>query len=192
MLFRSGDAGLLAAAHEGDEVEIVLDATPFYAEGGGQQADWGRMSVNAPGREAELTVVDVQTPVPGLIAHRVTVLSGEARPGDIVLAQVDVDRRASVSRSHSATVRATHSGSSSGRSCPARVCSRRGAPQARLMACEHRQSIKRSALLHSSSIGAPGRVRLARKRRAAHHCRTALRTPSGCCRCNSSQRSITT
>ncbi|WP_375475268.1 alanine--tRNA ligase [uncultured Jatrophihabitans sp.] len=98
-----GSAGLLPAAGEGDDVEIVLDATPFYAEGGGQQADWGRITVNAAGREAELRVVDVQQPVPGLITHRVTVLSGEVRPGDLVLAQVDPERRAAVSRSHSAT-----------------------------------------------------------------------------------------
>src|SRR5581483_5358132 len=98
-----GPNGLLPAAGEGDDVEIVLDATPFYAEGGGQQPDWGRLRVNNNGREAELTVVDVQQPVPGLITHRVTVLSGEVRPGDVVLASVDIDRRASVSRSHSAT-----------------------------------------------------------------------------------------
>ncbi|MGI8678667.1 MAG: alanine--tRNA ligase [Jatrophihabitans sp.] len=98
-----GATGLLPAASEDDDVEIVLDATPFYAEGGGQQPDWGRISVNSNGREAELTVVDVQQPVPGLIVHRVTVLSGEVRPGDHVLAQVDPSRRASVSRSHSAT-----------------------------------------------------------------------------------------
>ncbi|HEV7206256.1 MAG TPA: alanine--tRNA ligase, partial [Jatrophihabitans sp.] len=98
-----GPDGLLAAAHEGDEVEIVLDTTPFYAEGGGQQADWGRLTVNAPDRAAELTVVDVQSPLPGLRAHRSVVLSGEVRPGDVVLAQVDIERRASVSRSHSAT-----------------------------------------------------------------------------------------
>jgi alanyl-tRNA synthetase len=61
------------------------------------------MTVNAPGREAEITVVDVQQPVPGLIAHRATVLSGEVRPGDVVLARVDIERRASVSRSHSGT-----------------------------------------------------------------------------------------
>ncbi|GAB2462755.1 alanine--tRNA ligase [Jatrophihabitans fulvus] len=98
-----GPDGLLPAAGQGQDVEIVLDATPFYAEGGGQQADWGRLSVNANGREAELTVVDVQQPVPGLIVHRVSVLSGEVRPGDPVLASVDPARRASVSRSHSAT-----------------------------------------------------------------------------------------
>ena len=98
-----GPAGLLPAAGEGDEVEVVLDVTPFYAEGGGQEADQGRLTVNAPGREAELVVVDVQSPLPGLIAHHATVLSGEVRPGDVVLAQVDLQRRASVSRSHSAT-----------------------------------------------------------------------------------------
>jgi alanyl-tRNA synthetase len=98
-----GDAGILPAAGEGDDVEIVLDSTPFYAEGGGQQPDWGRITVNTGDRTAELTVVDVQQPVPGLITHRVTVLSGEVRPGDLVLAQVDPNRRASVSRSHSAT-----------------------------------------------------------------------------------------
>jgi len=98
-----GDAGLLPAATEGDDVEVVLDITPFYAEGGGQEPDWGRLRVNSGGREAELTVVDVQQPLPGLITHRVTVLSGEVHPGDVVLAQVDPNRRAAVSRSHSAT-----------------------------------------------------------------------------------------
>jgi len=98
-----GDEGPLAGAGEGDEVEIVLDATPFYAEGGGQQPDWGRLSVSAPGRDAEMQVIDVQAPLVGLIAHKVTVLSGEVRPGDVALARVDVTRRASISRSHSAT-----------------------------------------------------------------------------------------
>jgi alanyl-tRNA synthetase len=98
-----GPTGLLPAAIEGADVEIVLDVTPFYAEGGGQQPDQGRITVSAPGREADLAVVDVQSPLPGLITHRVTVLSGEVRPGDHVLAQVAVDRRASISRSHSAT-----------------------------------------------------------------------------------------
>jgi alanyl-tRNA synthetase len=98
-----GEQGLLPVAGAGDQLEIVLDSTPFYAEGGGQQADWGRLSVNAPDHEAEIAVLDVQQPLPGLIAHRVEVLSGEVRPNDVVLAQVDIGRRASVSRSHTAT-----------------------------------------------------------------------------------------
>jgi alanyl-tRNA synthetase len=98
-----GEDGLLPVAHEGDEVLVVLDATPFYAEGGGQQPDWGRITINAPDHTAELSVLDVQSPLPGLIAHRVLVHSGEVRPGDAALAEVDVSRRRSVSRSHSAT-----------------------------------------------------------------------------------------
>jgi alanyl-tRNA synthetase len=98
-----GDAGVLDAAGEGDEIELVLDATPFYAEGGGQQPDLGRITVSGPGHDAELEVLDVQAPVPGVIAHKVKVLRGEVRLGDPALALVDVGRRASVSRSHSAT-----------------------------------------------------------------------------------------
>jgi alanyl-tRNA synthetase len=97
------DGSLVDGASEGDEVEIVLDATPFYAEGGGQQADWGRITINAPGHEAELEVLDVQSPLPGLVAHTVRVVRGELRPGDPALAAVDITRRAAVSRSHSAT-----------------------------------------------------------------------------------------
>jgi len=98
-----GESGVLEAAGEGDEVELVLDVTPFYAEGGGQQPDLGRITINAAGHEAELEVLDVQAPVPGVIAHKVKVVRGEVRPGDAALALVDVGRRASVSRSHSAT-----------------------------------------------------------------------------------------
>ena len=98
-----GDEGLLPAAGEGDEVLVVLDITPFYAEGGGQQPDWGRITVSAPGHEGVLEVIDVQSPMPGLIAHRVRVVSGELRPGDQALAEVDTGRRRAISRSHSAT-----------------------------------------------------------------------------------------
>ena len=93
----------LAEAGEGDEVEVVLDVTPFYAEGGGQLADTGRLLVRSGSRDAELEVLDVQQPVPGLTVHRARVLSGAVRPGDDVHAAVDVDRRRSVSRSHSGT-----------------------------------------------------------------------------------------
>ncbi|MFL6128061.1 MAG: alanine--tRNA ligase [Mycobacteriales bacterium] len=93
----------IAEAGEGAEVEVVLDVTPFYAEGGGQLADTGRIAVRSGARDAQLEVVDVQQPVPGLIVHRSRVLSGAVRPGDDVYAAVDTDRRRSVSRSHSGT-----------------------------------------------------------------------------------------
>jgi alanyl-tRNA synthetase len=87
------------AAGEGSAVEVVLDRTPFYAEGGGQQADTGVLR----GDGFLVTVTDVQSPVTGLIVHRGTVGHGEVRVGAAALASVDVDRRAAVSRSHSAT-----------------------------------------------------------------------------------------
>jgi alanyl-tRNA synthetase len=97
------DGRVLPAAGEGDEVEVVLDATPFYPEGGGQLADTGVIEVSSGARQAELQVLDVQSPVPGLIVHRAKVLSGELRPGDDAHAAVDVHRRRAVSRSHTAT-----------------------------------------------------------------------------------------
>jgi len=94
-----GADGVLAGAGEGDEIEVILDATPFYAEGGGQQPDLGFLTVG----NGRLEVLDVQSPLPGLIVHRAKVLSGEIRPGELVHATVDVDRRRSISRAHTAT-----------------------------------------------------------------------------------------
>jgi len=88
------------AAAEGDEVEVVLDRTPFYAEGGGQLADTGRIRVEGGG---ELEVYDVQVPVAGLIVHRARVVSGEVVVGLPVRSEVDVERRWAISRSHTAT-----------------------------------------------------------------------------------------
>jgi alanyl-tRNA synthetase len=87
------------AASEGDFVELVLDTTPFYAEGGGQQADTGLINVGA----GQLEVVDVQQPVPGLIVHKARVLRGEVRAGEAGFAEIDVTRRKAISRSHTAT-----------------------------------------------------------------------------------------
>jgi alanyl-tRNA synthetase len=89
----------LPAAGEGDEVEIVLDATPFYAEGGGQQPDMGLITVGG----GELEVLDVQSPVPGLIVHRARVRRGEVRAGETGFARIDLGRRRAVSRAHTAT-----------------------------------------------------------------------------------------
>ncbi|GAB3442440.1 alanine--tRNA ligase [Actinophytocola sediminis] len=83
----------------GAEVEVVLDRTPFYAEGGGQLADTGRIV----GDGFEVEVHDVQSPVAGLNVHRGKVLSGEVLLDATVSAEVDPSRRRAVSRSHSAT-----------------------------------------------------------------------------------------
>ncbi len=88
------------AAGAGTEVEVVLDRTPFYAEGGGQLADQGVIKL---GNGAEIEIYDVQSPLPGLIVHRGKVRAGEARAGDSALAEIDTERRRAISRSHTAT-----------------------------------------------------------------------------------------
>ncbi|PWU56268.1 alanine--tRNA ligase [Micromonospora sp. S4605] len=94
-----GAAGPVSAAVEGDTVELVLDATPFYAEGGGQQPDHGMITVG----DGQVEVLDVQQPVPGLIVHRARVVRGEVRPGQTGFAEIDASRRRAISRSHTAT-----------------------------------------------------------------------------------------
>ncbi|MGI8723519.1 MAG: alanine--tRNA ligase, partial [Geodermatophilaceae bacterium] len=93
------DGAQVSAAGAGTEVEIVLDATPFYAEAGGQLADQGLIT----GDGASVSVHDVQAPMPGLIVHRGRVDSGELQVGSSALAEVDVGRRLSISRAHTAT-----------------------------------------------------------------------------------------
>ncbi|NJP33839.1 alanine--tRNA ligase [Micromonospora thermarum] len=94
-----GAEGPRRAAVEGDTIELVLDATPFYAEGGGQQPDLGRITVGG----GQVEVLDVQQPVPGLIVHRARVLRGEVRAGETGFAEIDTSRRRAISRSHTAT-----------------------------------------------------------------------------------------
>ena len=90
----------VSSARMGEEVEVVLDRTPFYAEGGGQVADWGKL---VSGSGAQVEIEDVQTPLPGLFVHRGKVLSGEITVGEQVFAEIDNDRRHALSRSHTAT-----------------------------------------------------------------------------------------
>jgi alanyl-tRNA synthetase len=91
------------AASAGSEVSVVLDRTPFYAEGGGQLPDHGVIRTEGAGGLAEIEVTDVQTPLPGLTVHRGRVRSGEVTAGDPAYAEIDVDRRRATSRSHTAT-----------------------------------------------------------------------------------------
>ncbi|MEU1308492.1 alanine--tRNA ligase [Streptomyces cinnamoneus] len=88
------------AASEGDEVEVVLDRTPFYAEGGGQLADQGRIKLD---NGAVIEVRDVQKPVPGVNVHKGVVQVGEVTVGASAYAVIDVRRRRAIARAHSAT-----------------------------------------------------------------------------------------
>jgi alanyl-tRNA synthetase len=94
------DGKAVKEAHRGDEVEIILDRTPFYAEGGGQLADAGLLR-GADG--ALFEVDDVQTPIPGLIVHRGRVVQGSWLAGAPVHAVIDIERRRGISRAHTAT-----------------------------------------------------------------------------------------
>ena len=84
----------------GSELEIMLDRTPFYAEGGGQLADNGVIKL---ANGAVVKIEDVQTPVPGLFVHRGTVVSGVVKNGEAVVAEIDLQRRLAISRAHTAT-----------------------------------------------------------------------------------------
>jgi alanyl-tRNA synthetase len=88
------------SAYAGQDVELVLDRTPFYAEGGGQLADGGKITLSSG---AVVEIDDVQTPVNGLSVHRGRVISGEVSLGSDALAEIDVERRHAISRAHTAT-----------------------------------------------------------------------------------------
>ena len=88
------------SASGGQEIEVILNRTPFYAEGGGQLADGGRITLSTG---AVIEIDDVQTPVNGLSVHRGRVLSGEVTVGSDALAEIDIERRHAISRAHTAT-----------------------------------------------------------------------------------------
>ena len=88
------------AANAGDEVEVLIDRTSFYAEGGGQLADHGLITLD-DGTKVEID--DVQMPVPGLYVHRGRVLTGAVTVGNKAISQVDIERRLAISRAHTAT-----------------------------------------------------------------------------------------
>jgi alanyl-tRNA synthetase len=84
---------------EGEEGEVILEATPFYAEAGGQVGDTGWL-IGPAGRA---DVLDVQRPVEGVIVHRVRVASGRVATHERVSAEVDDERRSAIRRNHTAT-----------------------------------------------------------------------------------------
>ena len=90
----------VASASQGEDVEIVLNRTPFYAEGGGQLADGGRITLS---NGAVIEIDDVQSPVQGLSVHRGRVISGSIEVGSDALAEIDNERRHAISRAHTAT-----------------------------------------------------------------------------------------
>jgi alanyl-tRNA synthetase len=109
-LIRGGQA--VSSVEVGDEVELVLTATPFYVESGGQVSDTGHI-IGLPGENGDgadeergrwvVAVQDMRRPVQDLVVHTGRVLKGQPRVGDRAAANVDVERRMDIMRNHTAT-----------------------------------------------------------------------------------------
>ena len=95
---RAGE-GSATALREGEEGELILEATPFYAEAGGQVGDTGLLS----GPSGRAVVLTTYRPGEGIIAHKVRVEQGELAPGQPVRAEVDAARRDAIRRNHTGT-----------------------------------------------------------------------------------------
>ncbi|AZV44507.1 alanine--tRNA ligase [Peribacillus asahii] len=93
------DGELITEAHEGEEVQIILDQTPFYAESGGQIADTGMITSEA----VQLAVQDVQKAPNGQNLQRVTVVAGTLSADAQVTATVDYANRSEIVKNHTAT-----------------------------------------------------------------------------------------
>lgn len=93
------DGQIVESLSAGDEGEIILNVTPFYAEMGGEVGDTGLLF--SDGRSAQVT--DTKTPEAGLVVHKVVVQNGTFTVGDTVTAAVDAKRRACIARNHTCT-----------------------------------------------------------------------------------------
>ena len=95
----SGQAAPQGHAVQGQQVEIVLQDTPFYAEGGGQVGDQGTIT----GPNGVVRIADTQSPVAGLTMHHGVVERGDLSLGETVTAEVEASHRLDSARNHSGT-----------------------------------------------------------------------------------------
>jgi len=86
-------------AKAGDEIDIILDTTPFYPEAGGQIGDRGTITK----RGTKIKVLDTQRPLPEIIVHRAKIIKGSIRKGNKVEANIDMEKRLATARNHTAT-----------------------------------------------------------------------------------------
>ena len=93
------DGQRVASIAEGEEGEIILNTTPFYAEMGGEVGDTGVIATN----DSTAEVVDTKAPEKGLTCHYVKVTGGRLIEGEQVVATVDAERRARITRNHTGT-----------------------------------------------------------------------------------------
>jgi alanyl-tRNA synthetase len=93
------DGVAVERAEKGEQIDILLDKTPFYGESGGQAGDRGTLSSS----QGEIAINDTTRPVSGLFAHHGLVSEGSLSVGDAVTALIDVERRKHIRRHHTAT-----------------------------------------------------------------------------------------
>lgn len=93
------DGKAVETANAGEQVQLVINQTPFYGESGGQMGDTGTISAD----NAKLTVSDTQKKGEGLFVHVATVTEGTIKVGDAVALTVDHARRSRLRANHSAT-----------------------------------------------------------------------------------------
>nr|MBP7602196.1 hypothetical protein [Thermoflexales bacterium] len=98
-LLREGE--LSGTAVTGERIDVILPATPFYVEGGGQVSDTG--TITAADGGWSMRVLDTRRPVASLIVHTCEVLAGTPAAGDPCVAAVDAVRRADIMRNHTVT-----------------------------------------------------------------------------------------
>jgi len=86
-------------AAKGDKIEVFLNKTPFYAEKGGQTGDSGTIATAT----GTIKILGATAPVADLISHRGEVVEGEVKLGQTATATLDLRRRTSIARNHTAT-----------------------------------------------------------------------------------------
>src|SRR5262249_15012328 len=89
----------VSRARYGDEVAIVLNQTPFYAESGGQIGDTGHLMTDT----AMVRVTDTQKTAEEVVVHYGVVERGEVREGELVDGKIELERRIAIMRNHTAT-----------------------------------------------------------------------------------------
>lgn len=93
------EGGAIKSAQEGENVRLILDKTPMYAESGGQLFDRGHVS----SEQGRIMINSVTKSADGVFIHHGEVVSGEMNQGDSVTAATDRKRRQGLMRAHSAT-----------------------------------------------------------------------------------------
>ena len=93
------DGARVPSLKQGEEGEVILEQTPFYAEAGGQVGDSGQIK----GPHFAALVENAYFPIPELRSHQAKLLYGALKEGDVVGAEIDTAKRKSISNNHTAT-----------------------------------------------------------------------------------------